>query len=339
MVVAQTDTNMKKSKKIKWVDSEFRFFATVSSTQDVPSLVRIELSAPSLHKGDLYLGLEDNLFVPLQEIIALRPYQPRNMMLSINPRLHEVHVCVENFWSHSESGGNSGRCIRRATAYVSGDMHAFTTLCAEPDTHSTKAYKGSLNGDQSGVKGLEHSLKGGLHIRRFRSSEASSSGGLSTTGKYPKRWICIDYSKTHALYCSSLPMCVNESTNQTACLNPICFNRDNLFLKRLHDKTMDHEVIAVVNGIDGPTVGLISSELSACLAPCIDSGMIIADTSGIYSEVNMKGIPHHRVWFRIDGTIPGTGDIRENMLQESLSAIPWWVQCDVRNSNDTPIAS
>ena len=330
---------MKKLKSTKWVDSEFRFFVTVSSVQDFPPFVRIELSAPSLHKGELDLGLEDNLFVPLQEIIALRPYQPRNLMLSINPRLHEVHVCIENFWSHSESGGNAGRCIHRATAYVSGDMHALKTLCEEHDTESTKAYKGSQNGDQSGVKGLQHRLNGGIHIRRLRTAEASSSDGFSTNGKYPKRWICIDYSKTHPLYCSAIPMCVNESTDQTACLNPTCFNRGNLFLKRLHNKTGEQDTIAVVLGISGPTVGLVSSELSACLAPCIDSGMIMADTSGIYSEVNVKGTPHHRVWFRIDGATPGMDDIREKMLQESLSVVPWWVERDVGNTNDDSTAS
>ena len=320
---------MEKPKRMKWVDSEFRFFVTVSSKQDFPPLVRIDMSAPSCHTGDIYLGLEDNLFIPLQEIIVLRPYQPRNLMLSINPSLYEVHVCVQNFWSRSESGGNSGRCIRRATAYVSGDTQALKSLSGETDTKFTKASKGSLNGDQSGVKGLEHTLMGGIHIRRFRKSEVSSGGSLSSTGKYSRRWICIDYSKTHPTYCSAIPACVNPSTEQVACLNPICLNKGNLFLKRIHTTPEEKNTIAVVVGRSGPTIGLVSSELSTCLASCIDNGIIKVDGSGIYSEVPIKGPAHHRVWFRVDGGVPGLDDIREQMLQESLSVIPWWVERDV----------
>ena len=330
---------MDQPKTMKWVDSGFRFFVKVSSKQDFPPLVRIEMSAPSLHTGDLYLGLEDNLFIPLQEIIVLRPYQPRNPMLSINPSLYEVHVCVENFWSRSESGGNSGRCIRRATAYVSGDTQALKSLSGETDTRFTKSTKGSLNGDQSGVKGLEHILNNGIHIRRFRKSEVSSSGGLTATGKYPRRWVCVDYSKSHPIYCSSLPVCVNQSTDQITYLNPICLNRDNLFLKRLHTNPEEKNTIAVVLGTNGPTVGLVSSELSACLAPCIDNGIIKVDGSGIYSEVPVKGPAHHRVWFRVDGGVIGTDDIREQMLQESLSVVPWWVERDVGNTNNTSMTT
>jgi len=325
----EIDTKKKRRlNQVKWIDSNSRFFATVSSTQNQLPLVCMEICVPSIDHTDILCDMTDDLFIPLQEVLILRPYQPRNAMLTINPSIHEVVVHVENFWCQGESGGNSGRPIRRGTVYVTGETEALQRLRGEKDTRFTKQCRGSLNGDASGVRGLEHTLRGGIHIRRLRTAEVSSTDEFSSVGTFPHRWICIDYSSNHPFHCSSIPVCVNRSGSQVASLNPACFNRGELFLQRRHDNTNDPNAIAIVVQVGGQLVGFVPREFSACLAPCMDGGVVTVQKQGVYSEVDVGGDPHHRVWFRVDAGIPGSGKLEEVVLQKSLRAIPWWVESD-----------
>lgn len=132
----------KKPKQIKWVDSRQRFLATVSTLQDSPPLMRLDIVVPTMSledgtsPGDTLLDVVDDLFIPLQEILSLRPYQPRNALLALNPSLYEVHVEVEIFWSLNESGGNGGKAVRRGVIYVSGDVDSLLHLKHENDKFS-----------------------------------------------------------------------------------------------------------------------------------------------------------------------------------------------------------
>jgi hypothetical protein len=74
-------------------------------------------------------------------------------------------------------------------------------------------------------------------------------------------------------------------------------------------------------------VGFVPRELAACLAPCIDNGVVTVQQKGVYSEVDVGGDPHNRVWFRVDAGIPMSGDT--DLLNKSLSAIPWWIDVSV----------
>jgi hypothetical protein len=315
----------RKVQQMKWVDSMFRFFATVSPIQDNPPHVRMELCVPSTHEDYTDSLLHDNLFIPLQEVIFLRPYQPRNAMLLVNPTLYEVVVRVENFWSKCESGGNSGRVIRRGTVYVTGETDALRRLCGEKDTRFTRPQYGCQNGDGSGVRGLEHTLKGGIKIRRFRKRE------LSSMNTFHQKWVCIDYSTNHPFHCKHIPVCTNRSGRQAAIINPECLHRDELFLERQSTNPVDDNAITIVSRPGGDVVGFVPRDIAGCLAPCLDAGVVTSHDKGVYSEVDVGGDTHHRVWFRIDTGIPGPGNAEESILQQSLIAIPWWVSNDADN--------
>jgi hypothetical protein len=315
----------RKFKVVKWVDSHSRFFAVVSKIQDQPDLVRLEISIPRIEKEDIFCTMKDNLFIPLHETIFLRPYQPYNAMSLINPSLFEVAVNVHNFWTENESGGNSGRVIRQGTVDVTGETDALKRLRGEKDKHFTKQQRFSRNGDASGVKGLEHVLQGGINIRRLRSSE------LRSTTEFSHRWVCVDYSDSHSFYCNSVPPCVQRSDTQDSSVNTACLYSKQLFLQRQHDNSEDENEIAVVFQMRGRVVGIVPRELSSCLAPCIDGGVITVQQQGVYSQVNGEDNTCHRVWFRIDTAMPGSGGLDEDILQKTLSAIPCWV---LDESND-----
>jgi hypothetical protein len=135
-------TRQKNIKPIEWVDSQSRFLARVSTQQDCPPLVRLEIRLPRVSES--FSGsdvmeehLEDNIFIELQSIIILRPYLPRKAKPVTNPPVSDVSVCVDNFWSMSESGGNSGRVVRHGIIYVGGETEALQRLCGEKDTRFT----------------------------------------------------------------------------------------------------------------------------------------------------------------------------------------------------------
>jgi hypothetical protein len=313
----------KKLKRTKWVDSRLRFLATVSTLQDSPPLVRLDVVVPTTSLGETSLGetslgetslgIVDDLFIPLQEILSLRPYQPRNAMLALDPSLCEVAVNVENFWSLNESGGNSGRAVRRGIVYVSGDVAGLLYLQREND----KFPVGST-GEASGVRGRTHVLEGGINLQRMRTQQMSSSTVFTS------RWLCVDYSVTHMSHCPSTPKC---SLWPSVVLRPECLHRNNLYLQRQANPT-DLTAIALVcirgTGGHGDVVGFVSPEFARCLAPSIDSGFVTITGRGVYSENDVSGDLRHRVWFRVDGG-GGVGPCPGVDLLHNLNAIPWWV--------------
>jgi hypothetical protein len=334
-VVLQFDCDMlmndgiskkRKSNQVKWIDSKSRFFALVSSTQDSLPFIRMDLRVPSTPEEDICCGLVDNLFIPLQEVIFLRPYQPYNAMILLNPTIYEVVVHVQNFWSVHESGGNSGRPIRRGTMYVTGETEALQRLCGKKDTRFTRRHNRSLKGDASGVRGIEHTLKGGIQIKRIQKSKLESTTKVPITD-FVHAWVCIDYSSNHIFYCKSIPACSSRSGQQAASVNSTCLHRDELFLRRQPDNPNDANAISVVCANGDHIVGFVPRELAACLAPCIDNGVVTVQQKGVYSEVDVGGDPHNRVWFRVDAGIPMSGDT--DLLNKSLSAIPWWIDVSV----------
>jgi hypothetical protein len=318
----------RKPNQRKWVDSRSRFFATVCSIQDQLPLVCMNIWIPFSEQCHTQSGLQDDLFIPLQDIIVLRPYEPRNAMITLHPSIHEIVVRVENFWCQNESGGNSGKPICRGTVCVTGDTEPLQRLRGFKDTRFTKTHRGSLNGDASGVRGLQHILNGGINIRRLRTSEIYSDKESPNMINFPTRWLCIDYSSTHSFYCPSFPMCVNRSGREDARLNPECLHLQGLFIERRPNNSYDPEAIAIVHGISRKKVGFLPSELSACLAPCMDSGIITLRGEGIYSKVDDKGNSRHRVWFLVEDVIQIPQGPEQAILQRCLAAIPWWVASD-----------
>ena len=278
--------------------------------------MRLELHVPP----NSNTTTSDNLFLELQEILFLRPYHPRNAMLALNPSLYEVAVCVDNFWSANESGGNSGRPIRRGTVYVTGESEALRRLRGDKDTRFTRRGAGFGNSDGSGVRGLTHTLQGQIKLRRMRTQE------LSSTTVFTTRWVCVDYSTTHVFYCTAAPKCALRSGREPAVVNNTCLHLDELYLERKHDNIHDANAIAVVCKSSGRLVGFVPREIAACLAPGLDDGIVTASRKGVYSDVEVGGDPHHRVWFRIDA---GVGVEAGGLLRKNLDAIPWWVQDDI----------
>jgi hypothetical protein len=313
-----------KSQKYQWVDSKFRFFARVSSLQDNLPLVRMDVSVPhttqSFLNGEVHIVPEEDLYIQIQEVVLLRPYQPGNVLLSVNPSLYEVSVRVDNFWGMIESGGNSGRPVRRGTIYVIGEVADLLRLRGKKDTRFTSRNAGICRNDGSGVRGLNHVLQGNVNIRRLRTFE------LASITDFNSKWVCIDYSATHKFHCSATPICNGSSDNKNATVNAACFKRDNLFLKRQWDNVHDKNAISVVCQKDGvnTVVGFVPKELAACLAPAMDAGISSVTSKGIYSDIDKSGDKHHRIWFCVETTYGGSGVVTEGILV-GLKAISWWV--------------
>jgi hypothetical protein len=321
----------KKAKLVEWIDSQSRFVASVSKLQDSPPLVRMEIRVPRVSDSfsvDNHIDthLEDNLFIQLQDIITLRPHLPHNTMLAVNPHLYEVQVRVDNFWAGHESGGNSGRSVRRGTVYVTGDAEGLRRLRGEKDTRFTAKSAGQrhINTDGSGVRGLTHKLAGGVDIRRMRTKE------LKADENFGSRWVCIDYSATHVFHCTSTPKCALRSGKRTTEINPRCFGRSDLYLVRDNGNEHDNNAIAVVcqSSANREVVGFIPRELASCLAPAMDAFVITMDTAGVYSDPPPAGDTRNRVWFSVHSHHAGNGDPESYLINEKLQAIPWWVTDD-----------
>ena len=341
MVVGGSGHNKHRRKlsQVKWIDSNSRFIAHVSAQQDSLPLVRLDIVATTAVQvdgmmTDAFSDTEDNLFIPIQEVLCLRPYQPQNAMLVVNPDLYEVSVCVDNFWSTHESGGNSGRRVRRGIAYVIGDTEALRRLCGERDKRFTsKGVTGQWKrtADASGVRSLTHTLSGGVKIRRQRTLRSSNVG-------IDCKWVCVDYSTTHVFHCTaSNPTCTRRCGKNAAVVNASCLNRDELFLVRQHDNVHDENAIAVqfVRGGVHEVVGFVPREVAACLAPAIDAKLVEIPTKGVYSEdkpvaTGTTKYPHYRVWFRVDSLVGAHvgSESDHSTIQLKLDAIPWWVATD-----------
>lgn len=263
---------------------------------------------------------EEDIFIPIQEVLLLHPYKPGNAMLSANPSLYEVAVRVDNFWSANQSGGNSGRSIRRGVMYVGGEVEALQRLCGQKDKRFTSRQLHPGGVDGSGVRGLTHLLQGSIHLRRLRTFERS------TMNDFHAKWVCIDYSATHTFHCMATPKCTIRSGRNASVVNETCFQRGNIFLQRQWDNVHDSNALAVVVRSDGAgtVVGFAPRELAACLAPAMDASVASVNSKGVYSETDVAGDKHHRVWFRVQTQGGGTGT-KEHSLQAGLRAIPWWV--------------
>jgi hypothetical protein len=291
--------------------------------------VRLFSAEDTLHNDSCIAAhLDENLFIELGEVIILRPYLPKNAMLTVNPHLFEVSVSVDNFWCEGESGGNSGRIVRRGTAYVSGETDTLRRLRGEKDTRFTARgnYGGKrgatrTNADASGVRGLTQKLQGGINIRRMRTKEVESGD------RFDSRWVCIDYTATHKFHCTAEPRCVLRKGKQAAVMNPCCFNRSDLYLVRDKENKHDSNAISVVCrhlGIN-EVVGFVPRELASCLSPAIDTLSIMIDGDGIYTDTPSKGESRNRVWFRVDHLHVGNGGSDDYLVKDKLCAIPWWV--------------
>jgi hypothetical protein len=324
----------KKYEQVQWLDSNFRFLARVSARQDNPPFVRLDLAVPthaqtSAHGPSGEIS-QDNLFIPIQEVLLLRPYHPANALLVANPHLYEVAVRVDNFWSASESGGNSGRPVRRGTVDVSGDVESLKRLRGEKDRRFTSKQAGRSATDASGVRGIAHELRGGIKLRRVHRNE------LSTLATFPSVWVCVDYSETHVLHCHAHPACALRSGRDAATVNiSTCLHREGLVLERQFDNTHDAaQAIGVVCNDGSGLVGYVPREVAACLAPAMDAGVASVGGGGVYSQTDVAngGDPHHRVWFpvhiRDDGAAAAassSGTTEHHVLQAGLRAISWWV--------------
>lgn len=271
---------------------------------------------------------DDNIYIELQEMIRLRPYLPNNAMLEVNPGLYEVSVFVDNFWCTRESGGNAGRTVRNGTVYVRGETEMLRRLRGEKDTRFTsKGKRGAqntttrTNADASGVRGLTQKLQGGLNIRRMRTKE------LESGDSFDSRWVCVDYTATHKFHCKAEPRCVPRKGKESASVNPCCINQSELYMIRDKENEHDNNAIAIVCRHSGLTqvVGFVPRELASCLAPAMDALSIVTDTDGIYTDVPRKGDTRHKVWFRVDGRLAGTGGAEDHLVNEKLRAIPWWI--------------
>ena len=305
----------KKVEQVQWIDSESRFVARVSPQQDTPWLVRLDIRIPTVvHNttdGDMGEISEDNIFIAMHDVLLLRPYNPRNAMLATNPSLYEVAVTVDNFWSAHESGGNSGRQVRRGVVYVSGETEPLRRLCDDKDTRSKPR--------RDGVRGISHVLQGAINLRRMRTGETSLATDVAS------RWMCVDYSLTHHFHCTEIPSCRLRVNHQAAVVNQACFNLDNLFLERQFGNIQDTNAIAIVQQSNGnKIVGFVPRELAECLAPALDAGIATVGSKGVYSENELPGHKRHRVWFCVTIGGGGAGAV-DSLLIDSLRAIPWWV--------------
>jgi hypothetical protein len=264
--------------------------------------------------------VEEDLFIPIQEVILLQPYKPGNAMLVANPSLYEVSVRVDNFWSAHQSGGNSGRPVRRGVMYVSGEIEDLQRLRGNKDKRFTSRQLRPGGTDASGVRGLQHILQGAINLRRLRTFELPSIANFSS------KWVCVDYSTTHKFHCKAIPKCKVRDGREAAVVNADCFKRDNLFLRRQFYNVHDKNAIAVVHQLSGieTIVGFVPRELAACLAPAMDTGIISITSTGVYSEIDVSGDKHHRVWFCTETKYDGNG-VEVHSIQAGLQAIPWWV--------------
>jgi hypothetical protein len=312
----------RKFQQAQWIDSESRFLARVSVEQDCPPFIRLDISVPrdTYNGSDGEMGEipDDNIFIALHDVLLLRPYNKHNAMLTANPSLHEVAVTVDNFWSTHESGGNSGHTVRRATIYVSGDTETLGRLCGDKNTALVSKQSKRGGTDKSGIRGLSHVLQGPINLRRLRTKDSAFVTNNTS------RWVCIDYSPTHHLYCTAHPICQIKDGLVPVFTNSGCLHPENLFLKRIFDITDDTNAIAIVQQSSGnKIVGFIPPELAACLAPAMDASVVTISKKGVYSEKDPRD-RHHRVWFCVN-IEKGRLNSVDILLIDKLRAISWWV--------------
>lgn len=350
---------------MNWVDIDNRFIACLDTEQDRFPAIRLQLSVPPsfAHMDD------DDLFLPIQEQLILRPYNSNSLVLSINPTLCEVSVCVENFWCDHESGGNSGMPIRRGTAYVSGSLDTYKRLCGTKDRRFTqkpgknsaqvvqgRAYvkrKQALQGTGS-IRGFTQILQGGVKLRRMRKH---IDGDQTRTAFW---WVCIDYSKTHHFHCKSDPKCTPRRDKVVAFTNPTCLEVGELILERQAGNIHDQNAIAVVRSEASGGVGVVGyvpRELAMCLSPALDAGVIVIAGKGIYTDhtsnksvsgaaavetATVGAIPTTKllIWFRVDrvaGVVSTTSVSGDISIEKALGAMQRWVPDTEVSDSSNPV--
>jgi hypothetical protein len=345
---------------VLWADRDLRFLASVNFEEKGTVLLRLDLRCPTAAQAGV-VGVdtavaeaEDDFYLDVGALLQLRPYEPRHSMLALVASQHEVVVRVETFWSGQESGGNSGRAVRRGTVFVSGETAALRSLRGEQDVPRTRLSAAERNRDASGVRGVAHSLVGGITLRRVHRAEAASGAALAA------RWVCVDYTSTHARYCQAVPRCHgrpafgkshdSRSTSTSSHRNgSACLEREGLTL--LCDSHNEHDANAIqvmapaLRGGVPEMVGFVPRALAACLSPALRGGLVRVSGAGVHSapivpRVPPGGVPaaapRFRVWFQV---VPALGaasgaalSAHGSEIMQTLELVPWWVGSDVRGA-------
>ena len=329
--------------QLVWVDSDLRFVARLSNAGDQGVLLRMDVRRPTaaqagkLGVDTALAAAEDDLYLNVGEMLLLRPYEPRQSMrvLAAAASPHEVTVRVEAFWSGHESGGNHGRAVRSGSVLVVGETEALSRLRGdhhEPRPHSAP---GRVR-DASGVCGAAHALVGGITLRRVRNAEAAAGVVFAA------RWICVDYTATHARYCTAVPRCTGRSSLHST--SSACALREGLTLRwqtrNEHDENAIEVLAPMPDGAAAVVVGFVPRELAACLSPSLRRGCVRVSGVGVHSApaapcappsaaVSGAATVRYRVWFKV---CPVAGVHDDAELAAALARAPWWVDSDANRA-------
>ena len=351
--------------QLRWVDSELRFVARLSSgagegqggvvvcldVRRPTAALASRLGVPAAGGGGHAGGVaddEDDLYLEVGETLRLRPCGPRQDLrappaAAASP--HEVTVRVEAFWSSHESGGNHGCAVRAGSVAVLGDTAALGRLRGDHAAPQHDEPGGGRVRDASGVHGAAHALVGGISLRRMRrgaAAEAAAAGPGAAVFAAP-RWVCVDYTATHARYCPADPRCSSSSRSSSRA----CASRGGLTLRWQTHNEHDENAIEVLappmpDGAAGSRalVGFVPRELAACLSPALRRGSVRVSGVGVYSAPAAAAAAdaasttttttnvRYRVWFQVCPAEPGgvvqDGDGAERAAA-ALDRAPWWV--------------
>jgi hypothetical protein len=130
-------TKARRKPAYKWVDSMGRFCVQVSKQQNGPPFLKIDINAISPQRAskkgpqqvaDTVSGVVDDLYLMQQETVELIRVELHPLKKEDRAEPVHVLVCIEQFWSSKESGGNRGRPVRRGFAYISGSSQVMQVL-------------------------------------------------------------------------------------------------------------------------------------------------------------------------------------------------------------------
>ena len=337
--------------QLMWVDSELRFVARLSDAADQGVLLRLDVRRPTaaqtggLGADAAVSDAEDDLYLNVGEMLLLRPCGPRQSMRALGAAANpdEVTVRVEAFWSGHESGGNHGRAVRSGSVTVLGETAALGRLRGD---HHVSA-PGRVR-DASGVRGGTHGLVGGITLRRVRNAEAAAAAGVVLAAP---RWVCVDYTATHARLCPAVPRCTGNGGGLHS--TGACALRAGLTLHWQTRNENDDNAIEVVaptpDGAAGAAVvGFVPRELAACLSPALRRGLVRVAGVGVHSAPAAPcAVPHpvpravsggaapsarFRVWFQVC-PVPGVHADGAEPASEALHRAPWWVESDAHHAS------
>ena len=333
--------------QVQWAERDFRFLARVSLVQDSTTTLCLDVRTPPVARGvgqcaDLAVAAaEDDLYVAVGEMVVLRSYDKFDTMAAPVASQYEVTVRVENFWNASESGGNHGRAMRHGSMLVTGETTALSRLRGDKDVRARRLPGHTRPLDASGVRGGHtHKLAGGVSLRRVHTTEVTSGTVFAA------RWVCIDYTGTHARYCTAEPRCTTKTGTAArgTVLNNACLVRKAVTLHcqphNEHDANAIELLVATPGGADNK-IGFVPRGLAACLSPAMRGGLVEVSGEGVYSAPLAPGPlpssassapPRHRVWFRfltLRSGVGGQSTQDDAELARTLSLVPWWVDAGV----------